>query len=125
MTDDIVSFLKARIEEYEQAACERNCRKWPSEEHEAGECDECDRLRRKNANEDAREEGPFEPLAVLAGVEARRRIMSEYEARDQDVDLMLGPDCERQREWVGLRLAVQLLATEWSSHQDYQQVWRL
>lgn len=65
-----------------------------------------------------------DPARVLAEVAAKRAIVAEYEARDKDADLMLGPDVLRQREWSGLRLAVHLLATAYASHPDYDQSWR-
>ena len=46
---------------------------------------------------------------LIAGCEAELAILDEYEARDKNVDLMLGPNVQRQREWSGLHLAVRLL----------------
>ena len=68
---------------------------------------------------------PYDPARVLAECEAKRRIVDEYVARDEDVDLMLGPNVLRQREWSGLRLAVRVLAAVYADHPDYQQEWAL
>lgn len=57
-------------------------------------------------------------------VAAKRQIVAEYEARSRDVELMLGPDTVRQREWSGLHLAVRLLATAYADHPDFDESWR-
>jgi len=63
--------------------------------------------------------GVLGPDAELARCKRERAIVAEFDARDQDVELMLGPDTRRQREWVGLQLAVRLLAAAYDNHPDY------
>ena len=58
---------------------------------------------------------------LIARCEASLAILDEYEARDSDVDLMLGPDVLRQREWCGLRLAVRLLAAGYKHCPGYDE----
>lgn len=65
-----------------------------------------------------------DPASVLADIAAKRAIIDEYVARDKDADLMLGPDCLRQREWSGLRLAVQLMATGYAARPGYRDEWK-
>lgn len=64
-----------------------------------------------------------DPASVLARIAADRAILAEYVARDKDVDLMLGPDCERQREWSGLRLALRLKAEQYKSRPGFNPEW--
>jgi hypothetical protein len=66
---------------------------------------------------------PRTELEVHELTEGVTAILNEYVARDEDANLMLGPPVDRQVQWNGLRLAVRLLATEWSTHPDYQQEW--
>lgn len=73
---------------------------------------------------DARHIAHHSPAAVLADIAAKRAIIAECVARDTDVDLMLGPDCLRQREWSGLRLAVQLMATAYTDRPGYRDEWK-
>lgn len=67
----------------------------------------------------------FEPEAVLLDIAAMRRIVAEYEARNSDVDLMLGPNTRRRREWAGLQLAVRLLAQADDWVDGYDEKWRV
>ena len=66
----------------------------------------------------------WQPTAVLADIAAKRAIIDEYVARDKDADLMLGPDCLRQQEWSGLRLAVQIIATGYATRPGYRDEWK-
>jgi hypothetical protein len=61
---------------------------------------------------------------MLARIAADRKILAEYVARDNDADLMLGPDCQRQREWAGLRLAIRLKAEQYADRPGFQEAWR-
>lgn len=63
-------------------------------------------------------------LDAIARCEAEVAILDEYEARHNDVILMLGPDCERQREWAGLRLAVRLLGSGYQHRPGYREEWK-
>lgn len=67
----------------------------------------------------------FEPEAVLLDIAAQRRIVKEYTARNTDVDLMLGRETQRQREWAGLYLAVRILAQVDESAEGYNEKWRV
>lgn len=67
----------------------------------------------------------FEPEAILLGIAAKQKILAEFTARDEDPDLMLGPDTLRQREWSGLRLAVRILAAADADHPDFKPEWSL
>lgn len=62
-----------------------------------------------------------DPCDTLARCEAELAILDEYEAQDRDVTLMLGPDCQRLREWAGLQLTVRLLAKGYRHHPGYQE----
>lgn len=64
------------------------------------------------------------PVQWLADIAAKRAIIAEYVARDNDADLMLGPDSPRQREWSGLRLAVQIMATAYAERSGYRDEWK-
>lgn len=64
-----------------------------------------------------------DPASVLARIAADRQILAEYVARDKDVDLMLGPDCLRQREWSGLRLALRIKAAQYRSRPGFNPDW--
>ena len=61
---------------------------------------------------------------LCAETQAKRRLLNEYRARDEDVALMLGPDSRRQRQWAGLHLATKVLAAIYSDHPDYRDEWR-
>lgn len=65
-----------------------------------------------------------DPRDTIARCEGELAILDEYEARDKDVDLMLGPDSLRQREWSGLSLAVRLLGSGYQHRPGYQESWR-
>lgn len=67
----------------------------------------------------------FEPEAILLDIAAQRRIVEEFVARNTDVDLMLGPETQRQREWAGLYLAVRLLAQIDDWDEGYDEKWRV
>ncbi len=69
--------------------------------------------------------GPGNPARVLAECKAKRQIVEEYAARNDDVDLMMGPDSLRQREWSGLRLAVRTLAAIHADHPEFEEAWRV
>lgn len=75
--------------------------------------------------EHARHIAHHDPAQILRDVAAKRAILAEYTARNSDVDLMLGPDVLRQREWSGLYLAVRILAAIDEKHPDYNPKWRL
>lgn len=66
-----------------------------------------------------------EPARVSRAVAAKRRVLAECVARWEDVELMLGPDILRQRQWSGLDLAVRLLVSEWADHDEYHPDWRV
>jgi hypothetical protein len=110
---DIVEFLRARLDEDEDAAHRATAPAGWTDVQVAG-------LVMYKLTDHAER---WTPQRVLREVEAKRRIVEDYAARDGDVDLMLGPDCRRQREWGGLRLAVLALAAAHSDHPDYQQRW--
>lgn len=55
---------------------------------------------------------------------AKLAIIDEYEARDKDADLMLGPPVPRQREWEGLGLAVRIIAVGYQRRRGYRQEWK-
>jgi hypothetical protein len=64
-----------------------------------------------------------DPVSVLARIAADRAVLAEFVARDNDVDLMLGPDCLRQREWSGLRLAIRLKAEQYKDRPGFNPEW--
>jgi hypothetical protein len=64
-----------------------------------------------------------DPRDKIADCDAKLRLLDEYEARENDVVLMLGPECERQRQWSGLRLAVRLLASGYRHRDGWQEGW--
>lgn len=60
-----------------------------------------------------------DPARVLRGVEAKRRIVAEYEAAHTPDD-----DLGFEHGWKrGLGMSVEALAAEWSTHTDYRQEW--
>ena len=64
-----------------------------------------------------------DPQDTIARCEAELAILGEYEARDRDAALMLGPGVLRQRDWAGLRLAVRLLASGYRHQPGYAEAW--
>lgn len=65
-----------------------------------------------------------DPHTVIEQCTAQLRVVSEFDVRDNDADLMLGRkhDPRRQQEWAGLRVAVQALAAAYATHPDYEKV---
>lgn len=53
--------------------------------------------------------------------EFKRTLLDEYEARDRDAGLMTGPASVRQREWLGLRVAMRAMLELYREVPGYQE----
>jgi hypothetical protein len=70
-----------------------------------------------------RVKGTPEGDPIWRDLDARHAILAEYDKRDEDVALMMGDECLRQREWAGLRLAVRHLVAIYHDHPGYDPEW--
>lgn len=114
--DDLIAFLRARLDEREDRAHAWERLEQPRIDHDPGECDDCDRARRRIAN--AIEHSDFdEPEFVLAEVDAKRRIIE-----------MEPPDHFDDPRWNGFteghEQMLRLLALPYADHPDYRAEWR-
>lgn len=148
MTADIAAFIRARLDEDEQIArAVRRPTPWHEREPEEG-----DGLPTGIWVDDPTDEGVVvangsyvaghvirhDPVRVLRGVEAKRRILDEhlpFHVDDEDETLHVRA---RMHEFgcrtchysglgeirgSGLCMTIRLLASEWSTHQAYRQEW--
>lgn len=128
MIDDLIAFLRARLDEWEQRAREWERMEWPRADHDPGECDECDRARRRILN--ALDHPDFDdPAFVLADVAAKRRIVELYaEARQKAIDYREDYTLAGARPWSEqadhLEPVIRLLALPYADHPHYQEGWR-
>lgn len=147
MSDDIAAFIQARLDDDEQAARQAIGRtllsewelptSWPSNPalaraYERAVADSGGVLVAAVREQVAEHIASHDPARVLRGVEAKRRLLDEFEpcqaclAGERCVphDASAGPGISRiasaQHEWFA-----RLLASEWSTHPDYRQQWHL
>lgn len=126
MTNDILAFITARLDEdFNQAASASTWAALNWSCPASGVVDTGHDLLTTDHREIAEHVARHDLFRVIRGVEAKRRILAECTARWEDIELMLGPDTLRQRQWSGLDLAVRLLATEWADHDEYRPDWRV
>ncbi|MEU0991947.1 DUF6221 family protein [Streptomyces sp. NPDC005953] len=134
---DLVSFLRARLDEDEQAALaaswdDDGSRRWQAHHREQydgrwvlnDDMDEGVTEVQAQAADDgavARHIARHDPALVLRDVEAKRKLLDEYtEARDHE-----GANYEWIGGWAnGLGQAVTLLALAHADHPDYRPEWR-
>lgn len=95
--DDLTAFLTARLDEDEAAA-------------------------RAAMPTGGRRNGKMTQRRVLADIEAKRRIVAEFEQVHVDYRTAHTPTLEGQR--LGLLKAVAVLALPFADHADYREEWR-
>ncbi len=119
----ITEFLLARIAEDEArvAVWEAGGALWPHQEHDAGECDECDHRRSHRAADDVLQD------RVLAECEAKRRIVKREGERLRE-EWRRRSDEHRQtfEEWFQPPYGPTLrdLASVYADHPDFREEWR-
>ena len=111
--DDLIAFLRTRLDERE-ARARQLAKDWdelevPREGHDPGECDECDRARKKFYNTLDHDSPEF----VLAEVDVKRRIIDMW-----DPNVLAGSYFDALAE------VLCLLALPYAGHLDYREEWR-
>jgi hypothetical protein len=132
VTDDLIEFLRARLDEDEVAAKDLGnaCRPWtwsmpPDGYPQTVSSDGVPYIicQTFDGPQDPAVTAPFivhnDPARVLRGVEAKRQLL------DLTVQSLPGNcDCEAYGHHTDADTALRLLATEWNTHPDYQEAWR-
>jgi hypothetical protein len=136
VTDDIVAFIRARLDEEAVTAVDAlmgGAGKWAQEDPDraAGsivdESLENDRVvydEGRPTGEQAAHIARHDPARVLRAVEAKRRIVARYEdcmARMEDDDYPTAEAADQAREYENWTLPA--LASECSDHADYRTEW--
>lgn len=128
MTDDLVAFLRARLDEDEQAAQEAHYegQRWLSEEEDVCRWPDDELVHIADRKCDARHIARWDPVRVLAEVQAKRRIIEMYE--NADAAQRAGSISERNRTQDEAAVdvlgeAVHALAAVYASHPDYRGAW--
>jgi hypothetical protein len=131
MTDDLVAFLRARLDEDEQTAQAvpgwANGWRRNTYPEVVPQCDEIRtaegalivEIRDDTAGEHI---ARWDPARVLAEVEAKRRIVDAFEAVDGDRARLHNAALHLQ--WNVLRTVVQTLALPHAGHPDYREAWK-
>lgn len=65
-----------------------------------------------------------DPARALRDVEAKRRLLADYEEGRVDLDAQYAPDRDYMGRLDGLEVALQYLATTYADHPDYFPEWR-
>jgi hypothetical protein len=126
--DDLIAFLRARLDDDEQTARAAHQPNWLTDGRRGlryGLDDEwmTDALTTADADHIAR----HDPARVLAEVDAKRQIVTAYEeAATEFKDI--GPGMVSYDRMVGsvssLRTAIECLSLAYADHPDYQDMWR-
>lgn len=121
MSDDILAFLRARLDEDEQLALSASPGPWrPDDEHdEVLAADgivvaEGFALSGQQLRATVDHIARHDPTRVLAEVDAKRRIVTAYENYDNDAPELDVPES-----------VLRLLALPYASHPNYEECWRL
>lgn len=128
VADGIVEFLRARLDEDEAAAKAAGGDHWHYPSHESSREDMLsdsgeivmyrDSLRDDMGLHIAR----HDPARVLADVEAKRRIVEDFEHYHSEYRKAPSPFAEGRR--LGALLAVSRLAEAYDGHPDWREEWR-
>jgi hypothetical protein len=113
MTDDIVTFIKIRLHEDQTAALDA-LKHWPPGDEIAGQVESIlvgAHVQRQN------------PHRVLRGVKAKRRILDDLHVKITDLEDAIGFEIDRDSSREASDLLLRLLASEWSTHEDYRSEW--
>jgi hypothetical protein len=128
--DDLVAFLRARLDEDEQVA-RATPYPWPWAEDE----DEVGHVWAEGLNlvvkdaypENARHIARWDPARVLAEVEAKRRILDEVvpevDGMDERINGEWGIGSIAEDDYASVPL-LKLLALPYAAHPDYREEWR-
>ncbi|MFF5773857.1 DUF6221 family protein [Streptomyces californicus] len=138
--DDLVQFLRDRLAEDEQAARAATWDEWDSAHWTARPpqaayerytvADHLDdgvvAVTPENADADGvgQHIARHDPARVLREVEAKRRLLTDYEENAADLDAQHAPDMDYVGRADGLETALQHLATAYADHPDYRDAWR-
>ncbi|MFE7485490.1 DUF6221 family protein [Streptomyces sp. NPDC057552] len=133
MTDTLVAFLKARLDDDERAATAPASAVWASPEWRFTEGDDgpfvdlgTTHLTEESGLNVAELEhiAHHAPARILREVAAKRQLINDYEESAADLDAQDAPD----RDWVGrldgLEAALRHLATAYADHPDHLEEWR-
>ena len=119
MSDDLVAFLRARLDEHKQAADDGELagldRGWPFSVDAQAEWE----YRAATAYRER-----FKPTRVLYDIEAKRRIIDAFLRREHDSNGLPTVGTADSRA-AGLLMAIRLLALPYADHPDYRPDWRL
>jgi uncharacterized protein DUF6221 len=120
VTDDLVAFLKARLDEDEQAARDAHYegQRWLSEEEDVCRWPDDELVHIADRKRDARHIARWDPARVLAEVQAKRRLLTQFELRGNSVRATVHPSTGGV--WDDL---LRLLALPYASHPDYRSEW--
>ncbi|MFF6925834.1 DUF6221 family protein [Streptomyces californicus] len=123
--DDLVQFLRDRLDEDEQAARAAHAPNWSTDgrtglHYGVEDGWMTDALTTADADHIAR----HDPARVLREVEAKRRLLTDYEENAADLDAQHAPDMDYVGRADGLETALQHLATAYADHPDYRDAWR-
>ncbi|WP_098010476.1 DUF6221 family protein [Streptomyces sp. sk226] len=140
MMDDLVQFLRDRLAEDEQAARAATWDEWDSAHWTAHHRARYDGrwVIVDHAEEGVTELTPHaaddagvaqhiarhDPARVLREVEAKRRLLTDYEENAADLDAQHAPDMDCVGRADGLETALQHLATAYADRPDYRDAWR-
>jgi len=133
MTADLVAFLRARLNEDEQAARDASPAPWITKTGQPWLADHivfgqskympnrisqvCDLTAGQTRAADAAHIIRHDPARVLAEVDAKRRILDLHKA------MALNPDVHSDA-WTALGDVLHLLALPYADHPDYREAWR-
>lgn len=127
MTNDLVAFLRARLDEDEQIARDPMAETWTKAESPSifvmggGEL-----VAETGAFADARHIARHDPARVLTEVDAKRRILKVHFRRrshDWDEPGVKGFDCAQCADRFPCT-TLRLLALPYADHPDYREEWR-
>ncbi|MDP9949133.1 MULTISPECIES: DUF6221 family protein [Streptomyces] len=123
--DDLAQFLRDRLDEDEQAARAAHAPNWSTDgrtglHYGVEDGWMTDALTTADADHIAR----HDPARVLREVEAKRRLLTDYEENAADLDAQHAPDMDYVGRADGLETALQHLATAYADHPDYRDAWR-
>ncbi|MGY5127323.1 DUF6221 family protein [Streptomyces nigrescens] len=123
MTEALVAFLRARLDEEEVAAHTAPAGPWHADGDSVYASHPADLVVEYAYNDGAEHIARHDPARVLAEIEAKRAIVDQY-AEVQEMDR---EDAEPEFAYgraVGLGEAVRLLALPYQEHPDYRPEWR-
>lgn len=137
MTDDLVAFINARLDEDEQAARASHYegQRWLAEEEGVSRWPDDEPVHMADTKKDARHIALHDPARVLRGVEAKRQVLTVHRPGKEVPEWSSavgrfttvscegcgfgGPCDDPHTEDINECPTLQALATEWSDHPDY------